>query len=133
MKKIEELNAKKELLQKDRIKIFDSLAYNFFGVGRNELNDIDKELDKIEMEIYRLTRLGDDLRILMNTYPVDTVNHPPHYQGKTYEVIDIIDDFDLSFCLGNAIKYILRAGKKNDRKEDLQKAIWYIQREIENG
>lgn len=61
----------------------------------------------------------------------DKVNHPSHYQGKKFEVIDIIDDFNLNFNLGNAIKYILRSGKKEDKKKDLEKAIWYLQREIE--
>lgn len=58
------------------------------------------------------------------------VNHPDHYQGKTFEVIDIIEDYDLNFNLGNAIKYILRCDKKGNRKKDLEKSIWYLQREI---
>jgi hypothetical protein len=60
----------------------------------------------------------------------EMVNHPDHYQGNKFEVIDIIEDYDLGFSLGNAIKYILRADKKGARKQDLKKAIWYIQREI---
>lgn len=60
----------------------------------------------------------------------EMVNHPSHYQGNKFEVIDIIEDYNLGFNLGNAIKYILRAGKKNDYVEDLKKAIWYLQREI---
>ena len=60
------------------------------------------------------------------------VNHPKHYQGNNFEVIDIIEDFNLNFSLGSAIKYILRAGKKDDRNQDLEKAIWYLQRELEN-
>jgi hypothetical protein len=62
----------------------------------------------------------------------EKVNHPLHYQGNNIEVIDVIEDFGLGFSLGNAIKYILRAGKKGDRVEDLRKAIWYIEREITN-
>lgn len=60
------------------------------------------------------------------------VNHPSHYQGNKTEVIDIIDDYELDFCLGNAIKYILRCGKKFENKqvEDLKKAIWYIEHKI---
>lgn len=63
----------------------------------------------------------------------EKVNHPSHYQGDKFEVIDIIDDYNLDFCKGNAIKYILRAGKKSKDKEieDLQKAIWYLQHKIE--
>lgn len=59
----------------------------------------------------------------------EQVNHPSHYQGNGLEVIDVIESFELGFNLGNAIKYILRAGKKGDRSEDLRKAIWYISRE----
>ena len=61
----------------------------------------------------------------------EMVNHPDHYQGKKMEVIDVIEDYDLGFSLGNAIKYILRADAKGNRKQDLKKAIWYIQREID--
>lgn len=63
---------------------------------------------------------------------MNLVNHPTHYQGKDIEAIDVIESFDLNFCLGNAIKYILRAGKKGDKKEDLEKAVWYLNREINN-
>lgn len=61
----------------------------------------------------------------------EKVNHPPHYQGAGIEVIDVIESFNLGFCLGNAVKYILRAGKKEDFVEDLEKARWYIDRMIE--
>lgn len=61
---------------------------------------------------------------------VDLVNSPPHYKGNKFEVIDIIDDFGLSFNTGNAIKYILRADKKGNQKQDLLKAIWYLEHEL---
>lgn len=63
----------------------------------------------------------------------DPVNHPSHYTDGKIEVIDFIEDKKLDFHLGNAVKYISRAGKKNPEKtiEDLQKAIWYINRKIE--
>ena len=60
----------------------------------------------------------------------EMVNHPSHYQGKKFEVIDIIEDYDLDFCLGNAIKYILRCGKKDESVQELKKAIWYLERKI---
>lgn len=60
----------------------------------------------------------------------DMVNSPQHYQGKTFEVIDIINDYSLNFELGNAIKYILRADKKGNKKQDLEKAIWYLNHEL---
>ena len=63
----------------------------------------------------------------------DPVNHPSHYTDGKIEVIDYIEDKGLDFFLGNAVKYISRAGKKDQSKEveDLQKAAWYIQRKIE--
>ena len=63
----------------------------------------------------------------------DSVNHPKYYQGKI-EVIDFIEDKGLGFNLGNCVKYISRAGKKNPDKriEDLKKARWYLDREIKN-
>ena len=62
----------------------------------------------------------------------DSVNHPSHYTNGKIEVIDFIEDKELGFHLGNAVKYISRAGRKNPDKivEDLQKAVWYINREI---
>jgi len=63
------------------------------------------------------------------------VDHPQHYGGKdnVYETINVIEAWDLDFSLGNAVKYISRAGKKDSQKtiEDLEKAIWYIRRHIE--
>lgn len=63
----------------------------------------------------------------------DIVNHPPHYRGFSNgaEVIDIVER--LNFNRGNAIKYIARAGRKQGSStiEDLQKAEWYLQREIQ--
>lgn len=62
----------------------------------------------------------------------DPVNHPSHYTDGKIEVIDFIEDKKLGFCLGNAVKYISRAGKKDKLKEieDLNKAKWYIERRI---
>ena len=63
----------------------------------------------------------------------DAVNHPAHYTDGNIEVIDFIEDKKLNYHRGNAVKYICRAGKKDPAKEveDLQKAIWYINREIQ--
>jgi hypothetical protein len=62
----------------------------------------------------------------------DPVNRPAHYTDGKIEVIEYIEDKRLGFCLGNAVKYISRAGKKDPSKEieDLNKAIWYINRRI---
>lgn len=62
----------------------------------------------------------------------EMVNHPNHYGGETnpYEAIKVIEAWDLGFNLGNTLKYISRAGKKTNTLEDLEKASWYINREI---
>ncbi len=64
------------------------------------------------------------------------VKNPEHYGGATnpYEAIKVIENWDLGFHLGNTVKYISRAGKKETDKElqDLKKAAWYLQRRIEN-
>jgi len=63
------------------------------------------------------------------------INHPDHYLKESgFEVIDVIEAWNLDFSLGNAVKYIARAGLKDPekKKQDLNKAIWYIERTISN-
>lgn len=79
-----------------------------------------------------LRSLQKDNSMKEATTKVEMVNHPSHYQGNKFEVIDIIEDYKLGFNLGNSIKYILRAGKKDDIVQDLRKAKWYLEREINN-
>ena len=87
-------------------------------------------VDNMESKIVKQTEKE------INQY--DAVNRPSHYADSKIEVIDYIEDKGLGFCLGNAVKYISRAGKKKDNGrdikakeiEDLQKAIWYINRRI---
>jgi hypothetical protein len=66
----------------------------------------------------------------------EMVINPKHYGGATniYEAIKVIEAWNLDFHLGNTVKYISRAGKKNPEKEleDLKKAAWYLQRKIDN-
>tara|TARA_R110000824_G_scaffold112198_2_gene261279 strand:- start:360 stop:620 length:261 start_codon:yes stop_codon:yes gene_type:complete len=70
--------------------------------------------------------------IKFNRLQTEKVNHPSHYGGEEnlYEAIKVIESWDLGFNLGNAVKYISRAGKKINKLEDLEKASWYINREI---
>lgn len=68
------------------------------------------------------------------TKPEERVDHPAHYGGGSnpFEAIKVIEAWELNFCLGNAVKYVLRAGRKpnTDAVEDLKKARWYLDREI---
>lgn len=64
---------------------------------------------------------------------MSNVTHPAHYNTGKIEVIEAIEDWKLSYHRGNVVKYVARAGKKDPTKtiEDLEKAKWYLEREIE--
>ena len=61
----------------------------------------------------------------------DMVNHPPHYNKGSIEIIDFIQDWNLDFITGNIIKYVTRSPYKNKPLEDLEKAKFYLDRLIE--
>lgn len=63
----------------------------------------------------------------------DPVNHPVHYTMGGIETIDFIEAKELNYRLGNAVKYITRAAHKGNYAEDLKKAVWYIERELERN
>lgn len=74
-------------------------------------------------------KINDGINVKIND---GVINHPEYYNTGKYEVISVIEDWNLGFHLGNAVKYIARAGRK-DRDEyikDLEKAAWYINRLI---
>lgn len=62
----------------------------------------------------------------------DVINKPSHYTFSAVEPIDVIETWELGFHLGNVVKYLARAGRKGDALEDLKKARWYLDREINN-
>ena len=61
----------------------------------------------------------------------EAVNHPSHYNAGNIEVIDAIEDWYLNFHLSNEVKYVARAEHKNNTIEDLKKARWYLDRDIQ--
>jgi hypothetical protein len=67
----------------------------------------------------------------MALYADDMVNHPPHYKTGGIETIDFIEAKNLGYNLGNVVKYISRADYKGDRLENLKKAQWYMNREVD--
>jgi len=63
---------------------------------------------------------------------MSNVDHPDHYHRDSgIEVIEIIEAWNLNFSRGNVLKYLARAGAKSNELEDLEKCLWYLQREIE--
>lgn len=103
------------------------------AVNKLELETVKKSID-LEMIILKVLEEHQKEFKKSKNDVTDNINHPSYYNSGNIEVIDYIQDKKLGFCLGNAIKYISRAGLKNkDTKvEDLKKAIWYIEREIES-
>lgn len=81
----------------------------------------------IKKNIYEHKTYGIEI-----TVNKDAVNHPPHYTMGKFEVIDIIEDWKLNFNLGNSVKYIARSSHKGNKITDLEKSMWYLQREIDN-
>jgi hypothetical protein len=105
-----------------------------------DIFEMKKALDVVEKPkrvMINLARREDGAIIDLNKggeviSPPDVVNHPPHYKAGGIETIDFIEAKDLNYRLGNVVKYVSRAGRKDsDPVQDLQKAAWYLQREIE--
>ena len=71
------------------------------------------------------------LPITMEEPKADPVNHPAHYKVGGVETIDFIEAKNLNYNLGNVVKYLTRADHKGNRVQDLEKAMWYLKREIE--
>ena len=85
-----------------------------------------------EVEYPEWEEIKDDPTVTITPDEYDPVNRPSHYtEGRKYEPIDVIEDWNLGFCTGNALKYISRAGRKDNAIQDLEKAKWYIKREIQ--
>ena len=70
------------------------------------------------------------MSITMEEPKHDPVNHPAHYKVGGIETIDFIEAKGLNYNLGNVVKYITRADLKGNRKENLEKALWYLKREL---
>lgn len=75
-----------------------------------------------------------DIKTLLDDKKREVVDHPTHYNAGEFEAIDVIADagFGEGFCLGNALKYILRARHKENYTEDLEKAAWYLNYWLDN-
>lgn len=98
---------------------------------KEEQEDMEAQVSKNLAEALEASDPYGARKLMKEIQDREMVNHPDHYQGNKMEVIDIIEDYNLGFSLGNAVKYILRADKKGNKKQDLEKAIWYINRELD--
>ena len=102
-----------------------------------QMRRYDKEMYAKEMAGFEIADVkAEGSSIAYDTGFLDTTNrvsHPPHYTVGGIEVIDFIEAKKLGFNLGNVVKYVSRAGEKNDYLEDLQKARWYLERAIQRA
>ena len=81
-----------------------------------------------EIDMYKYDKIFE---FISSDSPQEPYDRSKHYKQKV-EPIDLIEAFELGFNRGNVIKYVARAGRKDDELEDLKKASWYLQREIKN-
>ena len=100
-------------------------GYVYSWVNTNALSE-----DAKDALASQLSDTGNPEAITMVEPQPDPVNHPAHYKVGGIETIDFIEAKQLGYHLGNAVKYITRADHKGNRKQDLEKAKWYIDREI---
>lgn len=98
------------------------------------IQDVIDEKIKVKTSVFAGNKVGSiKMPIIADILPKENAITPKYYHSKSgIEAIDYIEAFNLNFNLGNVIKYVTRAGKKTDNAlEDLQKAHWYLNREIE--
>ena len=104
-------------------------ATTLFTMNESVMKHIAPHIPVYEDSIEHVTpkRIAE---IQMFEHPADPVNHPAHYKAGGIETIDFIEAKKLNYNLGNVVKYITRADLKGNRKQDLEKALWYLNREI---
>jgi hypothetical protein len=96
-----------------------------------QIYELTKGRKEQRMKILAITSSNTPLpSITMIEPPNDPVNHPAHYKVGGIETIDFIEAKKLNYNMGNAVKYISRADHKGNKKQDLEKAKWYIDREL---
>lgn len=104
-----------------------SLAYVY--ATKSKAGKVNKSKDEIVVKLPVSKNLTLEQAIEKLNVP-DMVNHPPHYTVGGIETLDFIEAKGLGYNLGNAVKYISRADYKGNKLEDLEKAVFYLKREI---
>ena len=124
-----------------KFKVSKSYAYNLMSQARkkyiNRRNEALKNRPKLRMESSEPAPAGSLNKvpsIVEEHFPItmeaDPVNHPEHYKTGGIETIDFIEAKSLGYNLGNVVKYVTRSDHKGNKLQDLQKAAWYLNREI---
>mgnify|MGYP003403778418 FL=1 len=115
---LDRLSEANRALKEERDEMLNREDHTIDSLGEDYIEALTKELESAERELQKRNSGSD------------AVNHPSHYTNYGAEVILITEH--MNFCRGNAVKYLCRAGLKDgaNEREDLEKAVWYIQREI---
>jgi hypothetical protein len=111
---------------------YNSYGFNYvYDVVDNKGRHYNVREGDILLVLKPQTNKNEDIGDNVHQATKEMVNHPAHYGGDNpMEVIKIIDHYKLPFSLGNTIKYVLRSDSKGNKLEDLKKAAWYLQHEI---
>jgi hypothetical protein len=126
------------MIEQNQKRIYDKLENENQVIKDADGNIIDTTLypqyldmmgNVIHLNKLRRIKLSEN-ELNIPVFPFDNINHPKHYTDHPSGVECIQITEHMNFCLGNAMKYIWRAGLKNDKIEDLKKAKWYLDREI---
>ena len=103
------------------------VKYQIAYMTKRSMEDRDRKLAK---QTITVSAVDTPMQIEMFEPAADPVNHPAHYKTGGIETIDFIEAKNLNYNLGNVVKYVTRADHKGNRKQDLEKAAWYLAREI---
>lgn len=132
-------NRKQNLARQDAIAKALKVKEEMVANGTFQRKHPPKQKKKVDVEVKVTTPTWIHNSVTTSPLPLtvgkqDMVNHPPHYKQGGIETIDFIEAKQLTYNLGNVVKYITRAGIKNKAThiEDLEKAAWYLNREIAN-
>ena len=90
----------------------------------------DEQIGRLRLNLAKPKQRMQSSQIEIIEPQADPVNHPPHYKAGGIETIDFIEAKKLNYNLGNVVKYLTRADLKGNRKQDLEKALWYLNREL---
>ena len=104
------------------------VTYQIVYMTKRGMEDKERKLKK---DTITVSTIDTPIQIELFEPQPDPVNHPAHYKVGGIETIDFIEAKQLNYNLGNAVKYITRADHKGNRKQDLEKALWYINRELQ--
>jgi hypothetical protein len=125
-----EMKPKKLVLQLSEVEIANRLGISTAEYAKQKAKILKEPKMKAKPTLWQPPELLPVPPITMEEPQPDPVNHPAHYKVGGIETIDFIEAKGLTYHLGNAVKYISRADHKGNRKQDLEKAKWYLERAI---